>query len=114
MKKVIFEVITFTTLLSLIGVFVLNLYLPPMSSSALVGWLIEFILILLGVITTSLMGNVFPSITPQVAVVLFGLSALALFIYSFKTGSKILRCVSILFWVAVGTWSTFWGLVYGI
>ena len=114
MKKVISETIIFIASLSLIGVLVLNLYLPPMPSGALAGWLIEFVLIFLGLVTTLLMGNVFPSITPQIFVVLLGLLALVLFMYGFKVKSKALRCISILFWVMVGTWSTFWGLVYGI
>ena len=114
MKKVIFETIIFLALLTSIGVLVLNLYLPPMPSSALAGWIIEFALIILGLVTAVLMGNVFPDITPQPLVIFLGFLTLVLFMYSFKLKSKLLRCVSILLWVIVGTWSAFWGLVYGI
>ena len=114
MKVLLFKQVITLSFLSLVGVCILNLYIPPMPDNKFIGWLIEFVLIFFGAITTILMGEVFPNFTPFGLVVLAGVFTTLLWVYSYKIKSKILGHISVFLWATIGTWSTFWGIVYGI
>ena len=114
MKGFIFRQLLVTILLSLIGVFAINVYLPPSSEGALLGWVFELLLIAVGVMTAVLMGDVFPRYTPLGFVVFIGALSVIMFVFSYRAKSLALNLWSIFLWVMVGFWSTFWGLAYSI
>lgn len=85
-----------------------------MPSSEFAGWVIEYILIIMGVVTTFIMGDVFPKQTPFIGVVFVGIISVLAYVWGFRVKSYTLIITSLSVWVMVGAWSTFWGLAYGI
>jgi hypothetical protein len=102
---------------ALVALVIINLFLPFAAGglgNVLLGLVFQFFLILLGVVTTVMMGDVFPAPLVQEVVIGIGLLSISLFIYSLRSSSAKARICSILVWVSVGAWSTFWGLASSI
>ena len=117
MRKQLYTSLLLLGLFSLIGVAIIAIFLPFMPGgliAAFVGLLIEFSLITLGLGAVILMGDVSPQpIVFEVAIIM-GLLSAALYAYSLKIASLKISTFALFVWAFVGTWSTFWGLVYGI
>jgi len=117
MRKQLYTSLILLAILSLVGVVTINIFLPFMPGgvvAALVGLLIEFALIFLGVGTTILMGDVSPPPLVFSVVTIVGALSAAIYVYSLKISSLKVSVVALVVWAFVGTWSTFWGLAYGI
>lgn len=117
MKSHIAKSLLFLVGFSTLGVMVMSLYLPFMPGgivAAIVGMFIQLVMVMIGGITTILMGKVFPP--PIVFEVVIGLGVLSIGLFScgLKCRSLKLSFTSLVIWVFVGSWSTFWGIAYGI
>ena len=102
---------------SVLAVVVLLLFLPLAPGGifgALIGLLLQLVFVMLGAVTTILMGSVFPPPLVFEVVLALGLAAIAAFIVSVRMRALKLGYAAIVVWVSVGCWSTFWGIAYGV
>jgi len=117
MLKHLYKSVIQLVLSTLIALVIINLFLPFAVGgldSVLLGLLFQLFLILFGVITTIVMGDVFPALLVQEVVIGIGLLSMSLYIYSLRSSSEKARVCSLFIWVSVGAWSTFWGVVSSV
>ena len=102
---------------SVFGVVVLMFFLPLMPGGALAalfGLFLQLVFVMLGVVTTILMGSVFPPPLIFEVVLALGFVAVVVFVLGVRFSALKLSYTAIVLWVFVGCWSTYWGIVYGI
>ena len=102
---------------SVLGVAVLLLFLPLKPGGiveAISGLLFQLVFVMLGLGTTILMGSVFPPPLVFEVVIALGIFSVAIFSYGIKFHANKVSYAAIVLWVFVGSWSTFWGIAYGV
>lgn len=102
---------------SALAVVVLMFFLPLMPGgilAAVFGLLLKLVFVMLGVVTTILMGSVSPPPLIFEVVLSLGILSIVVFTLGVKLRAIKVSYAAIVLWVFVGCWSTFWGVAYGV